>query len=399
MSRADAARASPDGRLARSVAVRAAASRFEASVRARVEALALAHAYMDDIMEAFPAAMHAIAGGYPTPRMAAEGEKLARTGAPLRFVAAALELPMWLRSLPPEAFGGPIPRLPRSDEFALRIANFRPATVTQAKRWLRFVAFAHEACDDAFALWAAQRVQDFHAEVEACDLAGLALLAWYSSRPQHEASPFLPKTWTSHVEPADAVNTAQVWLERLEFPLFRAPYAALRKEAEEIDGFHFVPLLHAHDVLNEAEEMRNCLATYAEVTASGFDQIWSMRRDGRRVACLHIHFDCDATGVPTLRQIAGPCNHPVAADVLRAAYRWLLTWPANRNDLSRHCRLIDVDGASYRRLMKPYWLAKGLPSWLPLDTTRRHFAALHTGLNNIANPRCRRRRNTVRRAR
>ncbi len=396
MSRADAARASSDNGPARSVAVRAAASRFDVPVRARVEALALAHAYMNDITEAFPAAMHAIAGGYPTPRKAAEGENLARAGAPLRFIAAALDLPMWLRNLPPEAFSGPIPRLPKTDEFALRIANFRPAKVTEAKRWLNFVAFSYDACDEEFALWAAQRMPDLHQDVAAQDLAGLALLAWYSARPQHEASTFIRKIWNSQVDPADAVTNAQIWLERLEFPLYGAPYAALPKEGSEIDGFEFVPLLTAHEMLTEAEEMRNCLATYAETTASGHHQIWSMRRAGERVACLHVHFESDTSGVPMLRQIAGRCNFPVPADVLRTAYRWLLTWPADRADLDRLCRATSIDGASYRRLMKPFWLAKGLPSWLPLETTRGHFAAVHAGLVNIANPRQARRRGRAR---
>ncbi len=52
--------------------------------------------------------------------------ELVLEGAALRDVAQVLELPLWLRRLPPEAFSGSIRPLPSSELFARRIVNQLP---------------------------------------------------------------------------------------------------------------------------------------------------------------------------------------------------------------------------------------------------------------------------------
>src|SRR5262249_4798795 len=67
---------------------------------------------------------------------------LAIRGAPLKYVATAAGVPLWLRRLPPEAFVAPLDRLPNDERFRLRIANWFPRSPKIAASWLAAVRMA-----------------------------------------------------------------------------------------------------------------------------------------------------------------------------------------------------------------------------------------------------------------
>lgn len=397
MSRADAARALPASRAPASQRdARAQILRFDASVRARVEALSRAHAYFEDLLWSFPAALVALARDEPCPVRAADAATLVRAGAPLAAIARALDIPLWLRVLPPEAYRGAIPKLPDGADFAQRITNFLPGEAQSSARWLAFVAAVDTVCDESFALWAAQRFAQFDAAALPDEIAGIGLFAWFSSRPGLEASALMLKPFTAEAEPREAVTQALDWLEHLEFPLNGAPRIALSTDCALIDEFEFIQLRTAEDVLEEAQNMHNCLGTYAGVLAHGRDQVWSVRKSGVRIACLHIQFEDDGGGVPVLVQIKDPHNIGVEAPVLRASYRWPLSWPEMRVRMADVFRGGAATHVNYRRLMKPYWLAKGRRDWLPIADIAEPFSQVRAGLWALENP-ARRARNRRRR--
>jgi len=87
-------------------------SRFQGAVRT----LAMRHSHIADLALSFPALLFALAA----PRRGLDRRPaLMRVidGLSLAEAAAAAEVPMWLRKLPPEAFSRPLQRLPDGDLF------------------------------------------------------------------------------------------------------------------------------------------------------------------------------------------------------------------------------------------------------------------------------------------
>jgi hypothetical protein len=145
----------------------------------------------------------------------------------------------------------------------------------------------------------------------------------------------------------------------------RAPYNAVLGPEGTVEGFDFVPLTTARDFAEEAAAMSNCLGNYWDMTADGSRQIWSVRREGQRVGCVDVQISVASRGVPELHQIRGPKNEPVTGDILRAVYAWLRLWPDDLDNLPQRWRPVRTDSATYGRLMKPYWQAKGFAPCVP----------------------------------
>src|SRR5690606_22528545 len=83
-------------------------NRFELSARRELRRLIRTSPRFADLAESFPGAAYTLAarnGDRPSRLHAA---KLVREGAKLKDVASALDLPLWLRRLPPSAFTGKI---------------------------------------------------------------------------------------------------------------------------------------------------------------------------------------------------------------------------------------------------------------------------------------------------
>lgn len=146
-----------------------------------------------------------------------------QAGAPLKAIAQYLEVPLWARRLPPEAFGRNCMLLPRSNEFGLAIANYIPAP-RNARSWLETVEQAYAWADEKFAIWVARHHEAHFRGLEACDLSGLALFAWFSEHPHLEAGRRIERTFEDGLTPGTAVERIYDWLDVLDFPIHCAPY-------------------------------------------------------------------------------------------------------------------------------------------------------------------------------
>lgn len=392
MPRIQAVRAAPiPARRKRDL--RSALNGFDPRVRQRAEALALSHDYIADLVWSFPAALHVLASAAPSDSRADTAEQMVRAGAPLGAIARALAIPGWLRMLPAYAFRGPLPRLPDTADFAHQIGNFVPKQRTRVASWLGLIGCAYEVCDEPFALWVASRFSDFSSNVEAEGIEALALFAWFSNRPSLEAAALIERPWTPALGLGEALVAALKWSAALDFAFYGAPYVALSTETRFVDGFEFVPLETAAEVLCEARAMENCLEGYAGTLASGCDQVWGVRMHGQRVAVLHIALQHSAGGLPLLIEIRGPGNRTVSGEVLHATYKWLLAWPAFRRDMDEvinpvGCLARDTR-RNYQRLMKPYWRDKQTFGRFPLDGS---FVGVARGLWSLRRAQSRRQR-------
>ena len=103
------------------------AGRFAYPARREVRRLMRLSPRLADLAVVFPGAMYALATRRGTQEARDAAMALIEDGAALKSVARALELPLWLRRLPPEAFQKAIAPVPASESFTRRVATRLPA--------------------------------------------------------------------------------------------------------------------------------------------------------------------------------------------------------------------------------------------------------------------------------
>src|SRR5262249_4183611 len=129
-----------------------------------------------------------------------------------------------------------------------------------------------------------------------------------------------------------------------------------------------LPLTSASAIIEEATAMRNCLRTYGYRVARNCMRLWSIRKDGERVATLSLaNQSCDP--LPNIEQLKGPGNAEASCEVWWAARQWVHMHGLLRIDLKPRATPVSRD--AWIALWRPYWLAKRrLPHWLPIAPSR-----------------------------
>lgn len=344
--------------------------RFRPEVNRPVRALVARHPRLADLARSFPAL--AVALAHPV-RDFAPAPVIARVvaGAPLAELAHAAGIPLWTRKLPPECFAGSVPALPESADFFCCIANHLPRSRKEAASWLRDVAFAAQWCDEDFAVWTAREAQKSRRAVPRWRrMRGplLSLWAWYSRRPGTLAHLLIDHAWTPAMGLQAGLDAAYAWWVSVELHV-RLGYRAIGDvwlTPGEVDGYSFVPLTTASDVEEEARAMQNCLRTFGPEVAQNYARLWSVRRDGRRIATMQLYRHARAPML-NIGQLEGARNQPAPPDIWWAAQKWL-----HSHDLSEAAARVQfrpgtLDDVVWRALWKPFWVAKRrIPDWLPL---------------------------------
>jgi hypothetical protein len=298
---------------------------------------------------------------------------MAVRGASLAELAFCARLPLWTRALPPEAFSGPVPRLPGSAAFFCRIANHMPAS-KDVGRWLQAVAFAAHWGDEDIAVWMAReflrapklprrRRQSSRTKL-------LTLWAWFSRQPGTRAHGLIDHAWNPAMGAKAALGAAATWWNAVELfvQLGDAPLSNLWLAPGSVDGYDFVALASAADVVEEARAMENCLRLFGSDLAENYVRFWSIRQGRQRIATLRVDSDACAP-MPRLVELQALRNQPAPPEVWLAAHRWLLLQDQMTQALPAP-RTVTLDRSVWRSLWKPYWLAKGhFPVWLPLAPT------------------------------
>lgn len=361
-------------------------ARFHGRRRPAVRRLALRSARLADLALTFPAALHALASGHATPKRREQAIGLIEAGAQLRDVAAALDLPLWLRRLPPEAFATKLGAIPRSDIFARRIANHLPTASDNSAFWLKSVLFGAEAADEGFALWLAQQ-SVFIEPGDPERLFGLiAAYATISTGPPSRAKSLIVVPWRPEMAIDTAVCAAKSWLNRMRLVLqlgegvltdpWLAPGAA--------QGYDFVPLLDDTAILAESHAMQNCADQYADRLARDKCRLFSIRRRGARMATLEIGPHPREAGVLAISQLKARHNLPATAEVWQAAHTWL----GGQRNLKRAtigpAPDRPLDGATWARLMASYRSQKNGAPWLPEEASKDTFQHIETGIADLA---------------
>lgn len=341
-------------------------ARYRPSVQPRIRVLARQHAWIAGLAVSFPALLVAL--GYPRAGVdVREALLLATTGAPLATLAAHLRVPLWLRGFPPEAFNGALPDLPDSTAFRRRIANHLPRAWRDTPLWLESIALAAETADEETALWFAREAPQRTLKLDRgysppCNRRLVALWAWHA---RHTA--LAGEIWRPEMQWAAAENGAFAWRDGLELSLCLSPDAVIDPWLEDgvIDGYAFIGLHTVEAIRAEGEAMKHCVGTYGVSLASNDVRVWSIRRDGERVATLSVS---GYGALPTIREIAGVANARAPIEIWIAARRWLHAQDRPDTDMKRfEYRGGGFNTEAWRTQWRPYWLAKRrIPAWLPL---------------------------------
>lgn len=361
-------------------------NRFDAARRASVRRLVTANPRVLDLAVTFPGALYVLAGRHGPQRRRQKALELVAAGATLKDVALALDLPLWLRRLPPEAFTGRLATLPKSDIFARRIANHLPTAAENSAFWLGSVAFGAHACDDYFALWLAQQAIFMEPGDPETLFGLLAAYAWFSNVDLARARGLIVVPWRPEMALDTAVCAAKSWLNRMRLVLqLRAgmltdPWLT----PGEARGFSFLPLLDHGAILAEAHAMQNCADQYADRLTRDKCRLFSVRRRGVRVATLEIGPHPREAGVLAISQLKARHNLPASAETWQAAH----TWMGAQKDLKRisngpqtEC---PFDAEAWIDLMATYRMRKNGAPWIPECASKDTFSALEAGIGELA---------------
>ena len=367
--------------------VDAIARRFATDQRREIRRLLRLSPRMIDLATIFPAALHAIADANLSPDIRRYALELVLSGAQLKEIAHALNLPMWLRRLPPEAFTGSIPLLPQSEAFARRIVNCLPQTRGESALWLRTVAFAAEAAHEDFAVWIAHQPLFAGESDPRRSFAVLAAYAWFSGQALKPAHTLIMVPWRVEISFETALCAAKSWLNRIRLSLQLRP--GVITDAWLVPGEHkgvlFQPLLTADQLLEEAQAMHNCADQYADRLARDRSRLWSVRRrNGQRLATLEIAQHVREAGVLDVVQLKARHNLPAPLEVWQAAHAWM----SAQDGLRRAPPLVlpsrPLDTGLWTNLMQPYRQHKDGAAWLPTNLTLATLGTLDVEMAELA---------------
>lgn len=361
-------------------------ARFDAPARREIRRLMRQSSRLSDLAAVFPGAIYSLATRRGSADMRDEAIALIEQGAVLKTVARRLDLPMWLRKLPPEAFRGDLPALPRSDSFSRRIASRLPASPAESALWLESVSFAAQAAHEDFAVWVAEQAV-FSEDGDARELfAVIAAYAWFSGQVLTWAHKLIVVPWRPEIAFDTALCAAKSWFNRMRLvcQLDEGVITDTWLEPGEANGYLFEPLLAQVEILDEAHAMQNCADQYAERLARDKCRLFSVRHMGSRVATLEIGPHPRETGVLAITQLKSRHNMPASVEVWQAAHAWL----SQQSGIKRLPALGSaperpLDLRAWKRLMEPYRRRVGA-HWLPEKPGVQAFRALDVDMAELA---------------
>lgn len=346
-------------------------AQFQPPFRKRVAAFAAQHPRLQDLALSFPALLFALA----VPRYGRDRER-ARTlvveGAPLREAAVAARVPLWLRRMKPQALTAPLPFLPGGPFVGRQVVNHVPRSPRRVSGWLDAIARAAWIAGDDVAVWIARVWEGRQPKVSVREEHWVALWAWYSRHVKDD--PCHVATWSPGLSFCNALHHTDEWRTNASLHL-RLGGGALSDvwfKPGMVGPFSIVPLRTLADVVGEAREMKNCVRWYGPELAENVCRLWSIRRDGERIATIEVSQAFEGP-LAHISQVKLVDDNPAPEGIWRIAQEWL------RGQERQNIGWRQVDdavspsqAAAWRAMWRPFWLAKRrIPSWLPLTPNER----------------------------
>lgn len=346
-------------------------NRFQPRFRQRVRALAERHPRLKDLAASFPALLFALA----VPRAGLDVARVSdrvTAGAPLRELAATARLPWWLRRLEAGAFGGPIPQLPDGPFVSRQIVNYIPRAATKVQSWLDAISRAYTVVDESVAVWMAREWVNIPKRQQSDCVPWPVLWSWYARHVPGDPCR-IRQAWSPSLSFESVERLSREWRCNVLFfvEIGDDPIADMWLEPGTVGGFDFFPLRTYADVASEAIEMKNCVRIYGNYIGENMSRLWSMRRDGERVATVEVQF-AQESPYPHIAQIKLVNDKRAPAGAWRAAQAWLSAQPQFQPGVRfKGWGTMSANVNAWRKMWRPYWLAKRrFPEWLPLTPDR-----------------------------
>jgi PcfJ-like protein len=309
-----------------------AARRFTLSHRERIYRAAALSPRALQLTETFPVlamAVYSDHGRLSAPNWSLQNPEVAERrrvaaqlvgcGARLRDIAAVVNIPMALRHIKPSVAHFATDVFRQHPEFL----NFLPTTAPKQRIWLLVVNWAFHKVNLDFAKWAARHASEIPGrrlqEVGSftSDLADWAC----AEGPSRQ---FVIRPFQSSMSLKTVTTLSAEWHEAVAAAMdgpaaaFPPPWYA----AAKIGDYGIVPIDNSAALYREGAAMHHCVGTYANPVQRGSLYVYSVRRDGQRVATLAIKRDPTRTKAQ-LVQLRGPCNAQPPQAVTLAVQRWL----------------------------------------------------------------------------
>jgi hypothetical protein len=266
----------------------------------------------------------------------------------------------------------PLARLPDSPSLRREIANHLPSR-KHAAIWLQAIAEMIDFADEAAAHWIAREAARDARSMARCikrdRLRIVALWTWFSMHPGTLAYHFIRRRWTPTIQLDSALDAAEDWRTEIDLHVSLGQELAreLWLQPANVWGYDFKPLATTSAIAEEAIAMGNCLRSYGQRLAQNRSSLWSMRRNGQRVATLEVALRY-GDPLPNVVQLKGAGNSTAPMEVWWAARRWLHLHDLPQVAQKRLAQLdVPIGHITWTSLWRPYWLAKRrVPEWLPL---------------------------------
>lgn len=318
---------------------------------------------VEDLADSFPALLFAMATGYSNVRRRQAAFEAVVAGHPLKVAAGCLELPLWLRRLPAQAFAQPLPVLPQDDEFTSAAVNRVPDLPRDATVWFERMAVGHRLIGREFALWSIREPRLLPPHTSDEDMQWLLAWGWASLNPGFGGNVLLRTPWSPSIGWKRARDEVAIWRKRIDLvgALAGTPRDPWFRDAA-LSGYDIVALRTVEDFVAESAAMENCLDQYAAHLAYGRIRIFSVRKDGRPIADVEVTLKPDDAASPCISQIRGPRNRRAPPAVWQVVHAWLGGQSFRPLDTSPTSA--QATREAFRRFWEPYVAAAesaGLP--------------------------------------
>jgi PcfJ-like protein len=234
-------------------------------------------------------------------------------GARLRDVAAAMNIPMVLRAIKPGAAHLTTEVFCQYPE----LVRFLPANLSRARDWIKLVCWAEgREAGREFTLWAARMIPQIPGGIEQvgsflCDMSD-----WVKA--DHK---LIARSFVSSMSLKTVTKLCADWHEavasQMDGPdfIFSSPWYP----KATIGAFEIIPIENAAELRREGAAMHHCAGAYGKHVKDGTLYVYSIRRDGKRMATLALG---RARGATWIDQLRGPCNAQPSKNITAAVLRW-----------------------------------------------------------------------------
>ena len=248
---------------------------------------------------------------------AATAAQLVKRGARLRDVAATLGIPMALRRVKPGVAHLVSAFLIENPDTLRWMPNETPA----ARIWLELVAYASRH-DADFARWVARHVSEIPGRLPQVSNTIRDLLDWVHANAEGGGQQFVTRCFNPSMALRTAIRASHHWHEAVASHMDAGDLALPPPwyPPATLGGFDIVPLTTSADLYREGHAMHHCVATYVEQVRQGTSYIFSVRRDGKRIATISL--SCHNETI-LIQQLRGPCNTAPPKAVSAAVRKWL----------------------------------------------------------------------------